>query len=1012
MFRFDYHERLDIIHDNTLAPCAYYIPFSSEDKIPVKAKDGIFIERSESSEFISLCGKWSFSHYEDAYAVPEGIEKGVGAVEFQKTVNVPSCWQVGCEYPDDMPNYTNVKYPFPADPPYIPKKNPVGVYSRSITVKKNIKKDYHITFEGVSGAYYLFVNGKYCGYSEVSHSTSVFDITDVLSYGENNITVVVFKWYTGSYLEDQDMFRLNGIFREVYILEREKIRINDFHVKAVPSENDEGLLSVSAEKTGDGEVEAVLYDPDGDKICEWSFEKASETTVASVKMWSAEKPALYTLTLTYGTETIAQRIGFKKVEIKNAVFYVNGKGIKLRGVNRHDSDPFKGYAVSTDDMIRDLFIMKRHNVNALRTSHYPNDPRMCEMCAYLGIYLVDEADLETHGMGYTGNVSGLSDSDDWTEAYIDRAVRLYERDKNQSCIVMFSLGNESGCGKNHYSMRDYILSRDNTLIVHYEGANANHFSNENNKQSLSPLESTMYPSFDAINAYLDKEEYKHKPYFMCEYSHCMGNGPGDIADYWEMIEKTDRFMGGCLWEFTDHSIATYPDSPDRPKFNYGGDFNDYPNDGNFCVDGLVYPDRRVHVGLEEAKNVYKPVTAVFDSENNSISVFNKGYFASAEDIFAYVTVENDGKVLFEMTIDKLDIAPRESKEYKIDYNFNNELEGVVTVNVFFKARKATLWWDFGYDIGFDQIIVSENQRSYVSEKSALYNVSEGTCDQVLKYGDITYVFSKKTGTISEIRIGDTDILSAPMSLNVWRAPTDNDMRIKNKWFEHELNILSTEIMSTERKDEDKNICFVSSYKLARPSYPSGIKGEIKTLFDKDGTAVVTVTADIGEKLPALPKFGWVLALNKAFDKANYLGYGPNESYIDKRSSSRFSAFNTTANDNYEPYIRPQENGSHYKTLYASVSEDYGKGLEIYPCGDNAMNGFEFDILPYSAYELTNAHNAYDLGENENVYVSVDYKQNGIGSNSCGPALMEKYAFNEKHIEFSVRIVPTLKVKKI
>ncbi|MBE6551343.1 MAG: hypothetical protein E7665_04330 [Ruminococcaceae bacterium] len=1012
MFRLDYHERLDIIHDNTLTPCAYFIPFASDDTIPVKAADGIYLERSKSSEFISLCGSWSFSHFEDSYAVPDGIEKGTDAIEFQKTVNVPSCWQVGCEYPDDMPNYTNVKYPFPADPPYIPKKNPVGVYSRNITVKKDVKKDYHIVFEGVAGAYYLYVNGKYCGYSEVSHSTSVFDISDVLSYGANNITVVVFKWYTGSYLEDQDMFRLNGIFREVYILERQKARINDFSVKAVPCDNGDGLLSVSVDKTSDGAVDAVLYDPNGGKISEWSFEKDSETKVPDIKLWSAEAPVLYTLTLSFGGETIAQRIGFKSVEIKDGVFYVNGKNIKLRGVNRHDSDPFKGYAVSTDDMLRDLYIMKRHNVNALRTSHYPNDPRMCEMCAYLGIYLVDEADLETHGMGYAGNVSALSESDDWTEAYIDRAVRLYERDKNQSCIVMFSLGNESGCGKNHYSMRDYILSKDASLIIHYEGASGRHFSKENNKQSLSPIESTMYPSFAAIHEYLDMEEYKYKPYFMCEYSHCMGNGPGDIADYWEMIEKTDRFMGGCLWEFTDHSIATYPDSSDRPKFNYGGDFNDYPNDGNFCVDGLVYPDRRVHVGLKEAKNVYKPVEASYNSENNSVVIFNKRYFESAEDIFAYITVENDGRILYETTVNKLDIAPRESKEYALDFSFDSALEGTTTVNVFFKAGKASLWCDFGYDIGFSQIVVSDVPRTYASSKSALYNVSESPCDQILKYDDITYVFSKKTGTISDIRVGDTSILSAPMSLNVWRAPTDNDMYIKKSWKEHELHILSTEIMSTERKDEDKNICYVSSYKLSRPSWPSAIKGEIKTLFDKDGSAVITVTADIAEKLPALPKFGWTLTLNKEFDKAGYLGYGPDESYADKRISSRFSYFETTAEDNYEPYIRPQENGSHYKTVYASVSEYYGKGIEIYPCGEKASDGYEFDILPYSAKELTEAHNAYDLGENENVYVSVDYKQNGIGSNSCGPALLEKYAFNEKHIEFSIRLVPSANVKKM
>jgi len=519
---------------------------------------------------------------------------------------------------------------------------------------------------------------------------------------------------------------------------------------------------------------------------------------------------------------------------------------------------------------------------------------------------------------------------------------------------------------------------------------------------------------DYIKEYLDLEEYKNKPYFMCEYSHCMGNGPGDIADYWEMIEETDRMMGGCLWEFCDHAIVTYPDGK-TPRFNYGGEFNDYPNDGNFCVDGLVYPDRRIHVGLKEAKEVYKPFKVTFCKERNAFTVFNKRYFTSSTDVSMYYTIEKDGKVIYEGVAESLDIDPRSSVEYSIEDAGELTEKGIYTLNVYFRDLFAHPWADSGYEIGFSQIILAKNSSENEKDENekpckSRHSVSEfDTCWRIsTKKAD--YVFSKKTGTLSSVSVGGKKVITEPMRLNVWRAPTDNDIHIKKDWIAQGLRNVRYTATKVERTIEDGKLTFLTEFKFLRPSYSPKIKGVIKTVFEFDGSVTLSVACDVADNLPALPRFGWEIVCNKEFDKAEYLGYGPNESYIDKRSSSRFSYFKTDAFDNFEPYIKPQENGSHYMTKFASVYNSFGSGISLVPYNDS--DSFEFNIQPYSSEMLTDILNTYDLPESDKVYVYADYKQNGIGSNSCGPKLSEKYSFNDKHIEYSVKLIPGISLTEL
>ncbi|MBO7376181.1 MAG: glycoside hydrolase family 2, partial [Clostridia bacterium] len=625
--------------------------------------------------FISLCGEWKFRFYETPDLIGDFLDPGFSDADFDR-ITVPRRWQTLPGY--DSPNYTNVTYPFPVDPPHVPSNNPSGLYSREFFLPERFIKGrrIYINFEGVDSCFYLYVNDRYAGYSQVSHSTSEFELTGIVHKGINRIRVLVFKWCDGSYLEDQDKFRFSGIFREVYLLSRDECHVCDVHARALVSSNfRSGELVCSLALTGSAEVSLELRSPDGLAVGSSSavIDREGEIgiLVASPELWSDETPSLYTLILRTGDETIVLHPGFRRFEIKGRVIYVNGKKVKGRGVNRHDSHPILGSATPLDHMIEDLYILKRHNVNMIRTSHYPNDPRLPELCDRLGFYLCDETDLETHGMQKIGDWDYFVREPEWTESLVDRVSRMFERDKNHPCVIFWSLGNESGMGDNQRIMSEYVKSREPDAIIHCEDISRRTHTKRGEEPYTNTdecpyidVESRMYPSVAEIMKYIGNRKYT-KPFFLCEYSHAMGNGPGDLKEYWDCIRAHDEFFGGCVWEFLDHSVASGDDVYGNPHYLYGGDWGDWPNDINFCVDGLVYPDRRPHYGLLE----YKEVIAPFEisdvaPDGSSFRIGNRNFFVPLDDYALFWNIEADGRVISSGTVPSLRVAPGRSRKYE------------------------------------------------------------------------------------------------------------------------------------------------------------------------------------------------------------------------------------------------------------------------------------------------------------------------------------------------------------
>lgn len=999
----DYHKSPASLHIGCEEPRAYFVPFDT--------KDGALSDiRGNSRLFKSLCGSWKFKFFSSLNEVR--AVTGIATDDFDR-LTVPMNWQMALDRGYDVPNYTNVNYPIPVDPPFVPDENPCGLYVRDFTIPASLAdKEIYLNFEGVDSAFYVWVNDTFAAYSQVSHLTSEINVTSLVHEGKNTIKVLVLKWSDGTYMEDQDMWRMSGIFREVYLLFREKTHIRDIFVKSNLNDTyDKAAFTAELSLTGSASVDWTFLAPNGELVasgCE-TVEGDGVIHVPEIEnpaLWSDEIPNLYTLLLHCGGEYIAINTGARRIEIKNKVIYINGQKVKAKGVNRHDSHHLLGHATPMEHMIRDIKIMKAHNVNMVRTSHYPNDPRFTALCDKYGLYVCDETDIETHGM-HPWN--GLSDSPDWTDAYVDRARRMVERDKNHPCIIFWSLGNESGFGQNHVAMTAYIKSRDNTRLVHYEGANSGYL-NGVNRTDVTDVESHMYTYPWDCAAYCEDKE-KTSPFFLCEYCHAMGNGPGDLREYWEVIESHDEFFGGCIWEFIDHSVAI-GDRYSDPSFTYGGDFNDYPNDGNFCVDGLVYPDRRVHTGLLEAKQAYMPVAVTKGEGAGSIIVKSRRYFKCLCDISLYWTVEVDGKAVKSGVVDKLEIKPTETKEYNL---FDDaDYCGIVTLNLSFRLNTPTPWAEQGYEVGFKQFILSDGE-GCVGKKSveaSSYSIETDECRKYYKIfdGESAYYISKFTGMIERIIDNGEDLITEPVIPQIWRAPTDNDRNFRWEWQRNGFDKAVVKCYDCEwvRRDAD---CAVVKANISMGCAPHDVILKAAVTYTVKPGMGIAVTYDVTfrerdrEKDKFFyPRFGVRLTMPEGSEQMKYFGYGPMESYVDKNLAARLGKFESTVTENYEPYVFPQENSSHWGCKWAEVSTVAGHGFFF-----TADTDFTFNASHFTPEQLTKAKHHYELKRNPETTVLIDYKQSGIGSNSCGPALNEKYRFMEDNFSFTVRIKPVFTI---
>ena len=932
------YEDFTRIHENTLPPRAHYIPYESLEK----ALKG---DKRSSAYYTLLNGEWDFKYYSRDIDCPELI------TEWDK-VTVPSCWQMtGYE----KPYYTNVRYPYPVDPPYVPDDNPVGVYRKIITVDATqASKENYLVFEGVSSCVELFVNGAYVGFSTVSHSTSEFKID--LKVGENEIIAKVYKWCVGSYVEDQDFFRNNGIFRDVYLLSRNEGHIFDLNVG---------------------------YD-EKDVFCDYAYRifdaDGNEAEEGERILWNAEKPYLYTLVVEQAGEYIPVKIGFRTQSVsEKGELLINGVSVKLKGINRHDTHPTDGYAMTEEFMRFELLKMKELNINCIRTSHYPPQPVFMELCDELGFYVIDEADNETHGFsarlgkwpGYDSAEVWPCNDPAWRGVHVDRAARLFQRDKNHTCVIMWSLGNEANYGPNTAAMSEYIRANDTKMgfkrLVHYENSYCANPAGERDKYKdpdTVDVVSRMYPMPEELHRYVENTG-DTRPIFWCEYCHAMGNGPGDLNDYWKVIYKEPQFIGGCIWEWADH-VAPISEG----KFGYGGDFGEETHDVNFCCDGLVFHDRSFKTGSLEAKAVYQPIHTEW--KNGELTILNRYDFTDLNEAYLRYTYEVDGKIVKEGSLD-VSARPHTSVTVAIDIEKIDCLYGAY-LNVYMSKD--------GREVAVTQHKIADGK--FVAQGKGEATIECGKEFATVRGEGFEYKFNLHYGTLCEMN----GYLQSPMELTVWRAPTDNDRRVKLRWFEENYHKMHNKVYSAEVLGNKITV----TASLAGVSKLPVFKYTATYTFFADGQIDVALDGDFNTAEEYLPRLGF--EFKTAVKDFEYFGYGPCEAYVDMRNAAKMGMYQSSSEKEYVDYIGPQEHGNHYNTKY----------LKLGNYSFVAKEGFEMNVSDYSAKELDAKRHNFELCKDSFTNVRIDYKVSGIGSASCGPWLLPQYQTRDAKVSFKFSII--------
>ena len=1052
-----FHENPDVFHVNTLPNHCYFIPFAKGQNP--------FLARERSKQFELLNGRWGFCYYSSLIDLPDDfaeIKAAQKVLDGGKKIPVPSNWQL---HGYDKPQYTNVDYPIPYNPPFVPDENPVGVYYKTYDYKAD-GLERILCFEGADSCIYLYVNGKFCGFSEVSHHTSEFNITGLLHDGANIITVAVLKWCFGTYFEDQDKIRLSGIFRDVYILSRPKKRISDYRITAyIPKgpEPVEGALEITVYGY---DCNVTLKAPDGTPLFEGPAKKGQtlKIKVPSPVLWSAEAPVLYRLTLETKDEVIGEEVGFRNITVDKGVLKINGKAIKFRGTNRHDSYPDTGYVASVAQLEKDLQLMKQHNINAIRTSHYPNAPVFYKLCDKYGFYVIDEADLEMHGSVSVNNTAHW----DWSDysgialaasnkmfykGILDREKICLARDINRPCVIMWSMGNESGNGHNLTKAAEWIKSFDNTRLLHYES----YHNQGDTTDAPYDVVSRMYPSPEDWSKFpLNKKE--KRPFIMCEYCHAMGNGPGDLEDYHKVFHSSPRFCGGFIWEWCDHSVVMGKAKDGTVKFGYGGDWGEKHNDSNFCCDGLTYPDRRPHTGLLEAKQVYRPVRVemhgvpepVEGPHGQTFLFWNLLAFTDASKAFdCRYELTIDGKIIKTEKLTLPVLPPL--KKTRVEIPGLPDCTGKdAYIRFIFTSKTDTLWCKKGFEVCFDQVQlgapanadneaeilkkssfmpalpgqkpwlpgkrnekgIQENARAEIQKLIAFVRAAEkkndikngnGLCYNV-KLGNTEYNFNRRTGMFDSIKIGGTELLKKPMSFNFMRAPTDNDP-MRAEWFNAHLHDFETKVYGSriEKSSDGKTVKIIVDQGFVWSVHQPFMYGTVTYTLGKGLSVQFHFTAT--RRIFILPRIGLRLFLDKSFNKVEYYGYGPTESYIDKHQATYAGSFNSKVDDLYEPYIRPQENSSHYGCRYVRVK---GKGVELVCTGTNPKTQnqkyISFNASRYTQEELWSKRHNWELEKSDYTVLCLDYMMEGVGSNSCGPALAQKYRIQLPEVIGQINII--------
>ncbi len=999
------HNNFSVFEKNKLTPRAYAVAFSSFEELGGTC----FKKERYSSDMVTvLSGEWNFKFYKSINDVPDMLN--TEKTKFD-TVTVPCDWQrTGYQ----EPVYLNCPYEIKTIAPEIPADMPVGIYRKTVEIEK-LSSKHIISFLGVSNNLSLYVNGRFVGYSEGSHNTAEFDITALLSEGANEIVVVMFKWCNGTFLECQDMFRENGIFRDVLLYNYPENYLYDFETITEKTEKGYDLtVKTVLGENKDCKVTARIFDKDKKLIAEKEVCGENEIVFSDLEVseWNAEIPVCYALYLTVSADgkemmSVRQFIGFRTIKIENGIFYVNDRPIKVKGVNHHDTDLMKGYSMSLEDMERDIRLMKELNCNGVRTSHYPPDPYFITLCDINGLYVIDEADIETHGCGEMfDNIDQISHDLKWAKHYVDRVKRMYFRDRNHPSIIMWSLGNEAGGYKCHDKCYKFLKSTGTPIPVHYEGV-------VRNKRFHYDVISEMYTSTEEIEKmiagkrireYEDKKylcrEYSKYPFYLCEYAHAMGVGPGNLEEYWDLFYKWDNSMGGCIWEWADHAVYHGPDDKKyKYMYTYGGDHGEKQHDGHFCVDGLMYADRRLHTGAKCMKVVYRPLRAEYKGDGiftftNTNRFRDSSYIAIRYDYQINGITASTGDIA--LNIDAMKTADITLSDVKIT-------EGADCYINFIYTDKNT-----GLEIALEQVELAVSDCEYDIEIGSKISAQSENGILSVIYDNGKAVFDGTTGELVSYTANGKEILNTKPSegkginLNLYRALIDNDARMRDAWAEGGLNKLkkSLEHFSASVEDGEIEVDVLYTMKHKRKAmYSWFIKYVISSLGAMEIKTVLRKLSP--DAVTDVPRFGITLELDRSFDAAEYFGRGEAENMPDFKAQSPVGIYSAKVADMYEPYVFPQENGMHCDTRWLKLT-DGDNTVAVY--GDAPFN---FSVHHQTQSAIDKAQHQEDVKDMNTTYLTIDGFTRGIGSSSCGPDTREEYRLNaDKVMEFSFTIIPT------
>ncbi|MCX7885333.1 MAG: beta-galactosidase subunit alpha [Caloramator sp.] len=988
-------ENVDIDSINRLKPRAYFYSYDGREA-------ALTFEKKLSLGYKLLNGVWDF-YYVDA---PEYSPEGFYSEDFDSSnwskIRVPGHWQL---QGFGNPHYTDLYYPFTLNPPYVPTMNPTGIYRRNFHIDESfLGKKIILRFNGVDSAFHVWINGREVGYSKGSRLTSEFDITDCIRIGKNTIVVRVYQWSDGSYLEDQDMWWLSGIFRDVEIICEPDNGIEDVFVIAdIDTDYNDGVIKASAELTQNFKGYSLyyeIYDFDDNLIfSENQIIEGNnhyfERKIKGIKKWSAEEPNLYKFLITLKKDDdviqiIPLKIGFRKIELKGNVFLVNGVAIKLKGVNRHDFNSETGRYVSKDDIERDIILMKQHNINAIRTSHYPNSPEFYDLCDEYGMYVIGENDFECHGFEIDDMFESFINDSRWERASVSRMERTVHRDKNHPCIIMWSLGNESSFGNNIIAMADKVREIDKTRLLHYEG---------DRECKVADVYSCMYTWIETKERMPLQEAIKkfNKPFVLCEYAHAMGNGPGNLKEYQKYIYDNENFQGAFVWEWKDHGIKAV-DSFGNVYYKYGGDFNDKPNNKNFCMDGLLMADGRISPGLIEYKKIIQPVKIEeIDAKKGLFKIKNLYDFVTLDDFDLIYTIYKDDYIWYSSKIDIKGINPKEHREIKVD-KISEITDKNSSYRIMFSLvlNKNKKWADIGFELGKDEFSIF-NGIKIINKLNLTIAKKEEDILSYFNSNDKEICFDKVLGKIKYIKKDGEILLEEGPDLNLWRAPIDNDMYLvddyQNKYF---LNDIKFRVDSVNWDEEDFKFVVKKTYGTTNSSWYYKCEYEYK--FLSDGNIKIKIKAiPSGKKECApvmFPRIGFKMNLNKNLNKVKWEGRGPHPNYPDSKNSALYGIYEKTVDELFVNYPYPQENASRENCRWISLSNHWGDSLMI-----STNNYFSFSAMYYDDTDLEKAKHCNELVKRDYIVLNIDYKQNGLGSNSCGQNQLRKYRCEFEEFEF-------------